>query len=70
LEAGPQEGFLMSAKAKVGGESEDLKDVTKGIDFGLDFRVGYKMDSGLNFGCRYNLGLSDINDDPEYSGKN
>jgi len=28
------------------------------------------MDSGLNFGARYNLGLSDINDDPEYSGKN
>jgi len=62
IEAGPQVGFLMSAKAKAGGESEDLKDVTKGIDFGLDFGLGYKMDSGLNFGARYNLGLSNIND--------
>ena len=62
LEAGPQVGFLMSAKAKAEGESEDLKDVTKGIDFGLDFGLGYKMDNGLNFGARYNLGLSNIND--------
>lgn len=62
LEAGPQVGFLMSAKAKAEGQSEDLKDFVKGIDFGLNFGVGYKLDSGLNFGARYNLGLSNIND--------
>ena len=74
LEAGPQIGFLLSAKADYefsasgGGEdysesdSIDLKDETKSIDFGANFGVGYKMESGLNFGIRYNLGLSNIND--------
>ncbi len=62
LEAGPQVGFLLSAKAEGGGESIDFKDETKGIDFGANLGVGYKLESGLNFGARYNLGLSNIND--------
>jgi hypothetical protein len=62
LEAGPQVGFLMSAKGKGGGEEIDFKDETKGIDFGANLGVGYKLESGLNFGARYNLGLSNIND--------
>jgi hypothetical protein len=70
LEAGPQVGFLMSAKAKVSGggesEEEDIKDSVKGINFGVNFGVGYKLDSGLNFGARYNLGLSNDNDDSEF----
>ncbi len=64
LEAGPEVGFLLSAKAKAegGGESGeiDIKDTFKGIDFGLNFGLGYKLDSGLNFGARYNLGLANI----------
>ena len=40
--------------------TEDLKDDIKSIDFGFNLGVGYKMDSGLNFGARYNLGLSDL----------
>lgn len=43
-------------------ESIDLKNVTSGIDFGLNFGLGHKFESGLNFDARYNLGLSDIND--------
>jgi hypothetical protein len=62
IEAGPQVGFLMSAKAKAEGEEEDLKDFVKGIDFGFNLGLGYKMESGLNFAARYNLGLSNIND--------
>ncbi len=58
LEAGPQVGFLLSAKNK----DVDFKDEVKGIDFGINAGVGYKLDSGLNFGVRYNLGLSNIND--------
>jgi len=73
IEAGPQVSFLTSSKFEYdysfGGisesGSEDYKDFTKGIDFGLGFGAGYKMDSGLNFSARYNLGLSNINDDPE-----
>jgi hypothetical protein len=65
LEAGPQVGFLLSAKDVYDDGEDDWKDITKGIDFGLNFGVGYKLENGLNFGARYNLGLSDLNDDPD-----
>ena len=72
LEAGPQIGFLLSAKYdwEEDGESgtEDIKDDVKGIDFGVNLGVGYKTESGLNFGARYNLGLSDINDTDDVEG--
>ena len=68
LEAGPQVGLLLSAKAEGDFADDDLKDYLKGIDFGVNFGVGYKLESGLNFGARYNLGLSDANDDPDYLG--
>lgn len=68
LEAGPQVGLLLSAKAEGDFADDDLKDYLKGIDFGVNFGVGYKLEGGLNFGARYNLGLSDANDDPDYLG--
>ncbi|XMO86254.1 porin family protein [Algibacter sp. AS12] len=58
VEAGPQIGFLLSAK----NEDIDVKDNFKTVDFGANLGIGYKLDSGLNFGARYNLGLSNIND--------
>lgn len=63
LEAGPQVGFLLSAKLKDDNDSEDIKDELKGIDFGLGLGAGYRLDNGLNFNLRYNLGLSNIVDD-------
>ena len=63
LEAGPQIGFLLSAKEEFDGQSEDIKDYVKGTDFGINFGLGYKMETGLNFGARYNLGLSEIPED-------
>jgi hypothetical protein len=66
LEAGPQIGFLLSAKDEYEspGDSgeDDVKDFVKGIDFGINLGVGYKLEGGLNFGARYNLGLSNLND--------
>ena len=62
LEAGPQVGLLLSAKDDYGDGEEDIKEFLKSTDFGLNLGVGYKMESGLNFGARYNLGLSDVND--------
>ena len=62
LEAGPQVGFLMSAKFDVDGGSEDIKDETSDIDFGLNFGLGFQMETGLSFGARYKLGLSNILD--------
>lgn len=73
LEAGPQIGFLMSAKDKaeykVSGmgqtieESEeiDIKSNSNSVDFGLNFGLGYKFTENLSAGARYNLGLNDIN---------
>ncbi|MCP2028796.1 hypothetical protein L1276_003967 [Flavobacterium sp. HSC-32F16] len=66
VEAGPQIGFLLSAK----NEKIDVKDAFKTVDFGVNFGVGYKLENGLNFGARYNLGLSDINDIDNSSSKN
>lgn len=72
LEAGPQVGLLLSAKDEYEypGESgeDDIKDYVKGIDFGVNFGLGYKLEGGLNFGARYNLGLSDANDNTEELG--
>ena len=62
LEAGPQIGFLASAKADVYGESTDIKDLLKSTDFALNLGAGYKLDSGLNFGLRYSMGLTDVPD--------
>ena len=72
LEAGPNVAFLLSAKDEYNdfgdtGE-DDIKDDLKGIDFGVNFGLGYKLEGGLNFGARYNLGLSDANDNIEEIG--
>lgn len=66
LEAGPQIGFLLSAK----NEKTDVKDSFKTVDFGVNFGLGYKLENGLNFGVRYNLGLTDINNIEGSSSKN
>lgn len=58
LEVGPQIGFLLSAKD----ESVNVKDNFKTLDFGVNVGLGYKLNNGLNFGARYNMGLSNIND--------
>ena len=74
LEAGPQIGFLVAAESEYsfGGSSEtqDIKDELKTIDFGLNFGLGYKLDNGVNFGARYNLGLSNIADNDDIELKN
>lgn len=62
LEAGPQIGFLLSAKAEGGGVSLDIKELIKDIDFGLGFGLGYKLENGLNFSGRFNVGISNMVD--------
>ena len=66
VEAGPQIGFLFSAK----NDDTDAKDSFKTLDFGVNFGLGYKFNNGLNIGVRYNLGLTDINDIDNSTGKN
>ncbi|WP_299117024.1 porin family protein [uncultured Winogradskyella sp.] len=69
LEIGPQIGFLLSAKNDDTDASINVKDLYKTLDFGVNFGLGYKLDNGLHFGVRYNLGLSNINDDNGFSDK-
>lgn len=65
LEVGPQIGFLVNAEQKVEGETFDI-DETNDVDFGLNFGLGYKLASGLNFSARYNLGLSNAFDNDAF----
>ncbi|MDI9363344.1 MAG: porin family protein [Flavobacterium sp.] len=54
--AGPQIGFLLSAKAN----DEDVKDGINSTDFGAAFGADYTLSSGINFSARYLVGLSNI----------
>ncbi|WP_166384868.1 porin family protein [Polaribacter sp. 11A2H] len=60
FEAGPQVGFLLSATDD--NTKADVKNAYKDLDFGVNLGLGYKLDNGLNFSARYNVGLSDINE--------
>lgn len=68
IEAGPQVGFLTSAQAKADGDSEDVKDGYKSVDYGFNIGAGYKLKNGIMFQARYNLGLADISDDGDGTG--
>ena len=56
IQAGPQIGFLLSAKV----DDTNVKDFMTNVDFGLNFGLGYKLKNGLSFDARYNLGLTNI----------
>lgn len=60
LEAGPQVGFLMSGKSKIGDNSTDVKDNLNGAVFSIPVGVGYLTSTGLGFDARYNFGVSNI----------
>lgn len=82
VEAGPQVGFLVSAKSKNEGtyteggttitvdETVDVKDNYKSIDFGVNIGAGYEFTEMIYANLRYNIGLSDISesDDDEFGG--
>ncbi len=64
LQAGPQLGVLVSAKAKGDNGELDVKDDFNAIDLGASFGVGYiNPNSNIGFDARYNLGLTDISED-------
>jgi len=58
VQAGPQLGFLMSAKD----DGDDIKDNMKGIDLGMNIGAGYDLEMGLGFDARYYMGMSNISD--------
>ncbi|TDP00686.1 porin family protein [Flavobacterium sp. 245] len=57
-EAGPQLGFLVSAKS----EGNDVKDSYKSVDTGFNFGLGYNFTDNVAVGIRYTVGLSNIRD--------
>lgn len=70
VEAGPQLGFLMSAKGlkyddvtDTYDDKGDVKDEYKSIDLAFNIGAGYKLSNGIMFQARYSLGLSDISED-------
>ncbi|HET8837591.1 MAG TPA: porin family protein [Flavobacteriaceae bacterium] len=68
LQAGPQIGFLVSAKAEAevsdgmetGSAAESTKDDFKAVDFGIGFGAEYEFANGLFLNARYVLGLTNI----------
>jgi hypothetical protein len=62
-ETGPQLGFLMSAKAKEDGESDNVKDYFKKTDFSWAFGIGYLTQSNIGLNARFNLGLSKLDEE-------
>jgi hypothetical protein len=65
LETGPQVGFLLNAKAKYTDNRTDV-DVTnnfKSVDFSWVFGTSYFSEMGLGIGARYNLGITNVNED-------
>jgi|SRR5690554_2012584 len=74
VEAGPSFGMLISAK-KDGytyedGENDDEMENFKSFDAAVAVGVSYRLDMGIFFSVRYNLGLMDIHDREGYNIKN
>ena len=64
LQAGPQFGFMSSAKQIIDNATEDITTIYKDSDISLALGIGLELPFGLNVEGRYNVGVSDINDDP------
>ena len=67
LQLGPQFGFLLNAESDNNVleefvETSDLKDAYKGSDVSLGLGAGIDLPFGLTADARYNLGLSEIDD--------
>lgn len=58
FEAGPQLGFLASAKVTDGTNNRDIKSAFNSVDFGYAVGLGYKLETGPMVGLRYNGGIT------------
>lgn len=60
LEGGPQVGYAINRTVDNDGEDVDADDAYKAIDFGVGLGASYKLEQGIFFSARYNLGLSNV----------
>lgn len=58
VEAGPQIGFLVSAK----NNGNNAKDLYKSADTGFNFGAGYNFTDNVSVNLRYTVGISNIED--------
>jgi hypothetical protein len=71
LQAGPQIGFLISAKSKINDNVTDIKSDLKPIDMGISAGVSYVFPpTGFGVDARYNLGFTNINKDDALKSTN
>lgn len=63
LQTGPQLGILVDAEAEANGTEADVDKSYKRPDLSWAFGASYLTNTGLGFDARYNLGLSNINDE-------
>jgi hypothetical protein len=70
LQTGPQVGFLVSAKNKNGDVEVNVKDQLNTVDFAWSFGASYISKTGLGLDARYNLGISNINDNESAAARN
>lgn len=63
VEAGPQIGFLLSAK----NQGDDIHDFYKTLDFGLNLGCGYEFTDNISLGVRYTVGLTNVADNSDVS---
>lgn len=61
VEAGPQVGFLLSAK----NQGEDIHDLYKTLDFGLNLGCAYNFTENISAGLRYTIGLTNVADNTD-----
>lgn len=70
LQTGPQLGFLTSAKTKLGDVEIDVKDDVKSTDFSWAFGAGYLFPQGIGIDARYNLGINNVSENPDFESMN
>ena len=64
LQVGPQFGFLSRAEV----DGDDVKESFKNSDVSLALGAGWDLPFGLKIDARYNLGLTKIDESPQYEG--
>ncbi|MDH7445596.1 porin family protein [Aquimarina sp. 2201CG14-23] len=62
LETGPQFSLLSTVSNEDVPDNDPFFDAFNDFDFSWAFGVGYKLESGMFFQLRYNLGITNIND--------
>ncbi len=65
IQTGPQFGFMLSAEAQSGNQSQDVKNQYNSIDLSLPVGVGYIADSGFGVDLRYVVGLSNVSENDD-----